>query len=240
MDVECNVRHHTGAAALAGALLIFFGFFYVAQPMGTDLHGKAAAVFFHTLRFGGLAMIAVAVWLSLGHLLALIVDAAVSVLIGVLFVVTGVVMIIDGGGLLQTLINVVCGTMFMATGLQYRSEYRQLTRLYRGAEDLREEDVDVLSAPGDSPLANQLSKSRGKGLFRTRRKGAPWPESPGLVDFKPPPRHRPRATPVEDDRPLRLDEPPPEKAEGSPSAGQSPPPEGYLADLAKKERPRKE
>ncbi len=238
MDAEGNVRHHTGAAALAGALLIFFGFFYLAKPAGSDLYGKAGIVFFHTLRFGGLAMVAVAVWLSLGHLLALIVDAAVSVVVGVLFIVTGVVMIIDGGGMLQTLINVVCGTMFMATGLQYRREYQQLARLYGGDEDLTEEDVDILSAPEDSPLT-QLSRRPGTWILRTKRKGTPRPGSPPPVDFKPPSRHRPRTTPVQEERPVRLDDPPPEEVEDSPTTEAPPPPEGYLADLAKKGRPRK-
>ena len=103
--------------------MIYFGFYGLAEPTGTDLFSKANWVFFHTLRIGGIALAVLALWSLSGQRLALIVDAVVSIAIGVLFAATGVAMLVDGGGTLQSVINVMFGWMFVSSGRRNWSDY---------------------------------------------------------------------------------------------------------------------
>lgn len=111
-----RVRSNFGSAALATAFLIYFGFFRLLEPSTDELFGKASWVFYHTLRIGGIAMALVAGASLTGHRLALAADGAVSLVIGVLLVLTGVGMVLGGGGMMQLLINIVCGGMFIGAG----------------------------------------------------------------------------------------------------------------------------
>ncbi|MCH7995192.1 MAG: hypothetical protein IIB57_12220, partial [Planctomycetes bacterium] len=90
LDLGASVRSNTGGAALAAGLLIFFGFIYLAEPVA----GAGLSLVYYTLRYGGLAMVAVSVWLSFGHLPALAADAAVSILVGALIALAGAFMLI--------------------------------------------------------------------------------------------------------------------------------------------------
>jgi hypothetical protein len=116
-EITRQVRAHAGSAALGAALMIFFGFFYVSEPSRTDLFGKAAFVFIWTLRMGGVLTAVVTLWLATGHRPALFVDAVLAVVIGLLFIGTGLVMLIDGGHWVQSLINLVFGSGFISAGL---------------------------------------------------------------------------------------------------------------------------
>lgn len=122
-DITLRVRHNTGSAALAAACLIYFGFFHLAKPVGDDLFSVASLVFVYTLQIGGALMAMVVLLSLLGHAIALLLDAVVSVGIGVLFALTGVAMLLGGGDVLQTVLNVMFGAMFLAAGVRNGQYY---------------------------------------------------------------------------------------------------------------------
>jgi len=126
VDSAMRVRQNVAPAAIGALLLLYFGFLHLAEPTGTDVFGRASWVFYHTLRLGGLAMGVVALWCVLGQSVALVVDAVITVLIGVLLILTGLAMAVDGGDMIQTIINVVCGGMFISSGVRNWRDYRFL------------------------------------------------------------------------------------------------------------------
>ena len=142
MDLEARVRANTGPAALAAGLLIFFGFFSIERPEGSDLWAKAAVVFYHTIRWGGLAMVGLAAWSSLGDGPALFADAVVSCIIGVIMVVTGGLMLIDAGVVLRCVVYMICGVMFLALGIRNGRDFLRFAR----SED--SDDLEVLEQIG--------------------------------------------------------------------------------------------
>jgi hypothetical protein len=125
------VRQNAGAAAFGAALLLFFGFYYLAEPSRGDLFGKSAWVLYHTLRIGGVATAAIALWLWTGHRPALVADALIAGLIGVLFILTGTGMLIDGGDMLQVIINAFCGVLFIRAATHSADLYRKTGPLQR-------------------------------------------------------------------------------------------------------------
>lgn len=106
------IRGQAGSALLGAGFMLFFGFGYMGEPTGTDLFGRAAWVFFQTLRIGGVAMLLTAGALISGRVMALLVDAVVAGIIGLLFIATGAAMAVDGGDIAQTAINLICGYGF--------------------------------------------------------------------------------------------------------------------------------
>lgn len=135
--LAARVRQNAGSCAIAAALMIYFGFFhgYIA-PTGSDLFSLANLVFLQTIRIGGIAMAALAVWSLVGTGLALIVDAIVSMAIGGLLALTGIAMFLDGGGALQSALNVMFGWMFVSVGVRNWRDYFLLTKLSHGAVGL--------------------------------------------------------------------------------------------------------
>lgn len=122
--VAMRVRQNIAPTAIGAAFLLYFGFRYMAEPTGTELFDRASWVFFQTLRVGGVAMAVVAVWSLFGHPITLAIDAVVTVAIGVLLILTGLGMAVDGGAIIQTIINVVCGGMFTSSGVRNWRDYR--------------------------------------------------------------------------------------------------------------------
>jgi hypothetical protein len=122
-DIRRRVRANAAPAAIAAALLGYFGFMWLAEPSGTSLFEQASWVFYHTLRLGGVAMVLLAVASLSGAPLVLLVDGVASLFIGVLLVISGLLMAAGGGVIGQTLINVICGVLFIAAGLRNGSEY---------------------------------------------------------------------------------------------------------------------
>ena len=236
VDVDTRVRNNTGSAALAGGLLVLFGFFFLSWEAGTDLSTRATNVFCLTVRVGGLALIGVAVWSTFGHVPALLADAIISLVIGLAFAVTAVLMLVDVGWwiLVQTLIYLICGTMFLNSSLRTWRDYRELVRLEAADEGLSEEDIERLAAPDGSPLASQLLEQRGQRAVRRKRLKRRTGK-PELVDFEPVKRAGRGARTTPQDQPIDLDEAPSGAAEGSQE--KSPPPsQGYLADFGKTDR----
>ena len=121
-----RVRQNAGSAAIAAALMIYFGFFRLLEPSGSDLFQRAGWVFYHTLRIGGIVMGLVGAWSLLGHRPVLLVDAVASVVIGALLILTGAAMGIDGGDLLQTVFMIVFGIMFISAGVRNARTYADL------------------------------------------------------------------------------------------------------------------
>ncbi len=188
-----RVRQNIAPAAIGAAFLLYFGFFQLTEPTGTDLFGRANWVFYYTLRLGGLAMAAIAAWSLRGQPITLAVDAVVTVAIGVLLILSGLGMAVDGGAMVQTIINVVCGGMFISSGVRNWRDYRLLATM-------------SASIPTPIPTAPSPSQREGGGEGKLHRKTIVLQrEKIGL----------PRES-------------------GVPIA---PPPEGFLASLAKKPPP---
>jgi hypothetical protein len=124
VGVALRVRQNVTPAAIGAAFLLYFGFFQLTEPTDTELFDRASWVFYHTLRLGGVAMGAVAAWSLLGQSITLAVDAVVTVAIGALLILTGLGMAVDGGAMVQTVINVVCGGMFSSSGVRNWRDYR--------------------------------------------------------------------------------------------------------------------
>ena len=179
------VRRNAGAAAIGAAFLLYFGFVHWTVPTGSDLFSKANLVFLYTLRFGGVALALIAIGSLTGAPLVLMVDAIVCVAIGVLFILTGILMLVDGGGGLQTIINCVCGAMFVSAARRSWQDYRVCTN--RGATtaaprmsgespadsydprfEQRYEDAQQ-GAAGTSLAGQLLEQGRTKGDSSNRR-----------------------------------------------------------------------
>ena len=126
-NVAARVRQNIAPAAIGAVFLLYFGFGRLAKPTGAELFDRASWVFYHTLRMGGPAMAAVAFWSLLGQPVTLAVDAVVTLLIGALLILTGLAMAIGGGDTVQTMINVICGGMFITSGQRNGKAYRLLT-----------------------------------------------------------------------------------------------------------------
>ena len=154
--LAARVRQNAGSSAIAAALMIYFGFFHgYITPKGSDLFSLANLVFLQTIRIGGIAMAALAVWSLIGAGLALIVDAIVSFAVGGLLALTGIAMFLDGGGVFQSALNVMFGWMFVSVGRRNWRDYFLLTKLSNDAVGLAaplgrtSRAGDVLPSPGE-------------------------------------------------------------------------------------------
>ena len=203
-----RVRQNVAPAAIGAAFLLYFGFLHLTEPTGTDVFGRASWVFYHTLRLGGLAMAAIALWCMLGRSIALAVDAVITVLIGGLLILTGLAMAVDGGAMVQTIINIVCGGMFISSGFRNWRDYRFFS-------------ATTTSSPTTipSPQARHLDRTP-RALPDVRRK----PPSPSQGSDEPTEKGG-----SEGKRESR--------GQRESTAPIAPPPEGFLASLAKKPPP---
>ena len=176
VDVEARVRANTGRAALIAGLLIFFGFFWFDGAMGSALFVKADLLFRVTLCLGGLAMVGVSIWSSIGVPAAFLADAIVRTVIGVLVTSSAILMAVAAGPTLSNCAYVVCGVMFVTYGLRAWREYRQLTtRLWA---DRREHEAIEAFEEGvvkdtRSLLSGPPISTRGGGERETRKDLSP-------------------------------------------------------------------
>jgi len=167
VELAMRVRQNVAPAAVGATFLLYFGFFHLAEPTGTGLFDRASWVFYHTLRVGGAALAAIAAWSLLGQPITLAIDAVVTVAIGALLILTGLGMAIDGGEILQTIINVVCGGMFTSSGIRNWRDYR-LFRATKASVDpvIQSRDLnDFDRRPRASPDVHRKPPSviRGEG-----------------------------------------------------------------------------
>jgi hypothetical protein len=137
-DIESRIRQNAGPAALAAALLIYFGFFYLGTPLGKDILALSWLVLLYTLRVGGILMAVVALWSWFGHRTALAVDCVASLGIGVALVLTGIGILAGAGNGLQVVLNCLFGAMFISAGVRNGREYMLLSGAGReGPADAR-------------------------------------------------------------------------------------------------------
>lgn len=157
-DPTTRVQDNIKSAAIAAGFLLFFGFFYGLQiPTEDDLFSLAGALFIYTLRIGGLLMVGITVWSAIGHPPALLCDGIVCSLIGLSFIGTGIAMLAGGGEWLQTAINVVCGTMFVASGMRNGRDYLQFAPAPSMDESAPPANFELLlPEDGDTSLLTDL------------------------------------------------------------------------------------
>ena len=233
------VRRHAGSAAFAAARMLFFGFAYLAKPDGTDLFARAWLVLYYTLRLGGIAMAAIAVWLWTGNRSALAADAAVAAAVGVLLILTGLGMLAAGGDSLQMIINVVCGWMFFSSGLRNGREYLAL-RALSGQETGSTPQAHVPS-PGevcslDQPTAEGDDRGRAPATVMpspaARLRGQTKNE---VVAATSPENGQAGSEAAADETQAAANETQAGAEETQkPATPEPPPPEGYLASFARK------
>jgi len=208
-----RVRQNVAPAAIGAAFLLFFGFYQLAEPTGTELFDQAWWVFYHTLRVGGVALTAVAAWSLFGYPITLAVDAVVTVAIGLLLILTGLGMAADGGALIQTIINVVCGGMFVSSGVRNWKDYRLLAATSASIP------TPMPTAPSTSQRSDEPTESQ---TSRPGREGPGGSEGRGEGQSH-------RKTIVPQRQTTRLP-----RESNAPTV---PSPEGFLAALAKKPLP---
>lgn len=193
--LSAHIRSVGTSAAIGAGLLLYFGFAHLAEPVGNDLFDWSAWVFLHTLRIGGVALALAAVWLWTGNVHGLVYDAVVALPIGALLILSGVGMLLGGGNMIQTVINGLCGAMFISSGLY-------TARLYTEARSNR----DAMET---------------ESVFLPRAREARLATSPKELNQ----RYEFDAAPIGE--------------EAGPSArAEEPPPEGYLAQFARKKTQR--
>ncbi len=113
-----RTRGNAFSAGIAALCLLYFGYFGIAKPVGTDLFSFGNLIFYYCLRIGGVAMGMIAAASLLGAPVVLICDAVVSVLLGGLFIASAGMMLADGGGGLNPFLMIVFGFMFISAGLR--------------------------------------------------------------------------------------------------------------------------
>ena len=237
-DIASSVRGNALSAAIAAALMIVFGFYYLGKPTGAGLFSLSALAFYYTLRIGGIAMAAIAVGSLAGFRPVLLVDAVVSIAIGVLFVLTGVGMLVGGGGAFQTILSVVFGGMFISAGVRNWRDYFLLPAVRdrplagidtSSSRDSSHGDAATRAAPPVSSLGSQL-RERMASPADSRPPLPPAPASATSVtsDHAPPPNDK--NIPAADEQ-----TPTGESCEQE----TGPSPDGFLASFADKEPPPK-
>ncbi|MFQ5591917.1 MAG: hypothetical protein ACE5HE_12195, partial [Phycisphaerae bacterium] len=173
IDVEACVRSNTGSAALTGALLVFFGFFWFGGVSGSGTLLIGDTLFHWTLRAGGLLMIGVAVWCSIGVPIALLVDAMLSLLIGVLLIVSAAMLLAGGGFKLSYPVYAVCGVIFITYGLRDWREYRRFPADDAETEADTSDEAKIADAePLEQPSFVSPLPSAGDQLQERRRPSA--------------------------------------------------------------------
>jgi hypothetical protein len=198
--VAAVVRRNVWPAAVAAVLMCYFGFNapWAFAPGASPFLKASAYLFDYTLQIGGIAMAVLAVWCWLGMITALAVDGVVSLLIGVLFILSGGGMLMYGGVDLNAILIILFGMMFFGSG---RHNWRTYRHLARGGRVVAEVYTETFQPP--VPPARPV---------------APAPEPPpGAGSSVPEDDHADQPALEEDD-----------------AGAMEPPPEGFLAAMAKK------
>ncbi len=121
IDVEARVRSNATRAGLIAGVLILVGFFVL-----TGAIPGSHSLLLYTVRLGGLAMVCIAVWSSIGHPLALLADAVACCVIGLLLLLCAILFTKADGVTLNGVLCVVCGVLFVSSFVRGVREYRAL------------------------------------------------------------------------------------------------------------------
>lgn len=228
LDLESHIRRNASAAGFLAGLFILFGFCGVfAPPSGEGLFFYGDSLLQLTLQLGGIALAVVAVWSSIGTPAALAADAVSSVAIGIGLMGGAILMVVGDGTILANLVYFICGVTFFTSGLRLWNDFSTLPRQVK----VQVEEVELpddIAAPDPATVDNAIADTALAQQFPP----AATPEDSDLITFDRPtkPRHaRPSSVSAKDET-IRLDKLEPPNA---------PPPDGYLADLARKNPPKK-
>jgi len=123
-----RVRAAAPATLIAAVLMLFFGYMYLARPSGDALFERAAIVLYYTLRVGGIAFLVTAGLMFSGLPIGLLLDAAFAMPCGVILLGCGLLMALDGGDPINTVILVLCGIGFLPAGLRSAKQYAAIRR----------------------------------------------------------------------------------------------------------------
>jgi hypothetical protein len=180
IDVEACVRGNTGSAALSGALLMVFGFFWFEGATGSGTFLLGDTIFHWTLRMGGLMMIVAAAWCSIGVPVALLVDAMLSIFIGLLLILSAVLMTIGGGLAFSYPIYAICGAIFITYGVRDLRDYRGFPVSEDEDDEAREvsEKFAALGEPTEGPPRISPLPPTGDPVTEKRRSPGPPASTP--------------------------------------------------------------
>ena len=108
-----DAKRNAGYTFLAGAVLLFYGWYQSAEGISENaFYNQTVDVFYWTLKFGGGALILVSGICFMGLRFGLILDAAASVICGVVMVFCGGYWISVDGVNLQYMLFVMFGLIF--------------------------------------------------------------------------------------------------------------------------------
>lgn len=117
-------RGNAAYAAIAAALLLYYGFGLPMKGISDSaMYNLSVDVATWTMKIGGIGMALVVLGSLIGRPEALLADAVLSGLIGLSFVLTGVVRFVWGN---------TQGLLFLIFGLMFVSAARTCWRVYRG------------------------------------------------------------------------------------------------------------
>lgn len=184
LDVEAYVRQRTGHAGIVAGLLIFFGFFCFGGPTGSGGFYAGDLLFHCALRLGGLGMVGVAIWMSIGIRSALVGDGILSALIGLLLAAGVILKAVTAGhgyGYIYYFIYLVCGLTFIVNGLRTLHDYLLLVKLdstddAEGIDELARARQAGHQPAGAAPEITEHAAGRPAPQGH-RRKDSPAPSS---------------------------------------------------------------
>lgn len=179
-SLASRVRSNAGSAGLGAACLLFFGFYYLARPAGSLGASLAARDWFTfgslilnaTMRWGGIGMACASLASLTGLTPALLLDAAVSIPIGVLLIASGAITLAGGGDVLTSILLVVFGWMFIRAGWRNALVFagargggavRRVSEseVFRASQgDLRDEALEGRTWAARTPVVEQGDSTR--------------------------------------------------------------------------------
>ncbi|MCP4250366.1 MAG: hypothetical protein GY778_25260 [bacterium] len=234
-------------SAIAAALMLYFRYPRGSWILPSENPGRAGGlIFINTLEFGGWAMVLTTLGLLAAVRRALAFDAIASGLIGVLFVISGI-LLFSGGGI-QPILYGVFGLMFIGSG---RNSWREYVLLAPAASDLAEPSYDPhfaerhAAAQAESPTGSLAGRLMQQSRERLSAKpidqpppqpAAPTQSSPPVAPEPPPPVVVPSIqAPTPAPTPPTKPEPHADHTKEEPA--DEPTPDGFLAQFAQPEDP---
>lgn len=197
-QVTARVRQNVIPAGIAALLMLYFSYSGggFVDPEGGDAFAIGGMIFICTLKYGGFAMLAAALWSLSGMRVALLFDAVCSVLIGLLLCTSGGLMMAGGG---SGFLYVVFGVLFLWGGVRNGRNWAEMASVRSVGSDKpmsHELDVAVARAIDDGPMLTQAgdleshdTEPAGSTEDRSSPDGAEPPPEGFLASFAPEDRH---------------------------------------------------
>lgn len=227
-QVDARLRFNAGEAGFAALLLLLFGWFgFDPSDSATGLFKVGDRLTIYGMRFGGLAMAAVAVASKFKFTWSLLADAIISMGVGLALGLGGLALINGGGGWgINYLLYIVFGFMFVSAGIRNGRDYFILFQyvkkepIARPAERVPARSVD--DDPDMASLAERLRKRVSDSTVILPAIGA----EPETVQAK---QTLPQTEPAKSQEPTKHAQPT--------SPPTAPSPDGFLASFAKTKDP---